>query len=399
MPDASALLLDDAPIPWDPLMPLEDPYPAYRRMRDEQPLFHHAGRDVWAFSRFEDIQRAARDWTRYSSREGNDHDDTYQLFAPAGDLAGVDPPVHTRLRSVFKQAFNPTAIREKFEPAIRVTSTRLVDRIVAADHADFAQDLARPLPGTMICTWLGFPEEDHPMLLDWFGNLLVRVPGQRELPASTLAARDHLRDYIGRAAEDRLAHPTDDLLGTMVEAHRAGVLSRDEIQGSSILLFLAGITTTAGLISNALFHLASRPEQVAILRAEPERLPNAIEEFLRFDPPIQTLMRTTAVDVDVEAYEAVIPAGAHVSLIWASANHDDRRWPDADQLDIAREPERNLAFGEGIHHCIGAPLARLEARIAFEELFSRIPDYEISGTPVRIMTPTDRAFERLPVSF
>ncbi|HLY13257.1 MAG TPA: cytochrome P450, partial [Candidatus Limnocylindrales bacterium] len=304
---------------------------------------------------------------------------------------------HTRLRSVFKQAFNPTAIREKFEPAIRVTATQLVDRIVASDHADFARDLARPLPGTMICTWLGFPEADHPMLLDWFGHLLDRVPGERELPPSTLAARDQLREYIGRAAEERLAHPRDDLLGTMVEAHRAGTLSRDEIQGSAILLFLAGITTTAGLISNALFHLATRPEQRRILRDEPDRLPNAIEEFLRFDPPIQTLMRTTA--HEVEAYDTVIPAGAHVSLIWASANHDDRRWPEPDRLDIAREPERNLAFGEGIHHCIGAPLARLEARIAFQELFSRISDYEISGTPRRIMTPTDRAFELLPVSF
>jgi cytochrome P450 len=397
MPKAEAPVLESSPIPWDPLLPLEDPYPTYRRMREEAPLFHHRGRDVWAFSRFEDVQRAARDWATYSSREGNDHDDTYQLFAPAGDLAGVDPPVHTRLRNVFRSAFNPTAIRDRFEPAIRLKATDLVDRFAGSGGADFAQDLPRPLPGSMICTWLGFPVEDHDQLLGWFGHLLDRVPGQRELPPSAIEARDNLRVYIGAAAAERIASPRDDLLGTMVQAHQAGVLSQDEIQGSAILLFLAGITTTAGLISNALFHLASRPDQWRLLRDEPERLPDAIEEFLRFDPPIQTLMRVTL--SDVEAHDQVIPEGAHVSLIWASANHDDRRWPEPDRLDITRDPARHLAFGEGIHHCIGAPLARLEGRIAFEELFRRIPGYELSGPPVRITTPTDRAFERLPVSF
>ncbi len=388
---------EGGPIPWDPLLPLEDPYPGYRRLRDEAPLYHHEGRDVWAFSRFDDVQRVARDWATYSSREGNDHDDTYQLFMPAGDVAGVDPPVHTRLRKVFRDAFNPTAVRERFEPPVRVRARELIDRFADAGRADFAQDLARPLPGQMMCTWLGFPAEDHPMLLDWFGHLLDRVPGQRELPPSTLHARDQLQAYVTEAAVERRVRPRDDLLSTMVQAEQAGQLSHDEILGSSVLLFLAGITTTAGLISNSLFHLERNPDQLALMRLEPSRIPTAVEELLRFDPPIQTLLRTTTRDVDVDG--TIIPEGAHVSLIWASANRDERRWVDPDRLDINREPLRHLAFGEGIHHCIGAPLARLEARIAFEELFSRIPEYTVTGPVQRITTPTDRAFEHLPVEF
>ena len=164
-----------------------------------------------------------------------------------------------------------------------------------------------------------------------------------------------------------------------------------------MLLFMAGITTTSGLISNSLLNLARFPDQREILRREPGRLPVAIEELLRFDAPIQTLVRATTRDVHVDG--STIPAGSRVNLIWASANRDERRWSDPDRLDITRGPQRHVAFGEGIHHCLGAPLARLEGRIALEELFKRVPEYAVSGPIVRISTPTDRALESLPVVF
>lgn len=387
----------DASVRWDPLVPLDDPYPVYRRLRDEAPLYHDEERGIWAFSRFDDVHRVARDWETYSSREGNDLDDGHQLFEPAGDLAGMDPPGHTRLRGALRLAFSPSRIKARFEPEIRLKARRLIDRFADRGSADLAQELARPLPAAMICTWLGFPDEDHPQLVDWFGHLLDRTPGQRALPPSALEARDRMRGYIEDAAADRRAAPGDDLLTTLVQAEAAGTISRDEIVGCSILLFMAGITTTSGLISNSLLNLDRFPDQRELLRREPERMPAAIEEFLRFDAPIQALLRTTT--KDVEESGVVIPAGAQVSLIWASANRDERRWPDPDRLDIARAPERHITFGEGIHHCIGAPLARLEASIAFEELFARIPTYAVTGPIRRITTPTDRALENLPVEF
>ena len=386
-----------APLHWDPLVVVDDPYPTYRRLRDEAPLYRDEERGIWALSRFEDVQAAARDWQTFSSSEGNDEDDGHRLFEPAGDLAGIDPPDHTRLRRALRTAFNPAEIKARFEPAARRKARDLVDRFADTGHADLARQLARPLPAEMICTWLGFPEADHPQLLDWFRHLLDRVSGQRELPSSALDARDNMRAYIADAAADRRVRPRADLLSVLVQAEADGTISRDEVLGCSVLLFMAGITTTSGLISNSLLHLAHFPDQAELMRAEPEVIPGAVEELIRFEAPIQTLIRTTTSTVESHGIE--VPKGVHVSLIWASANRDERRWSDPDRLDIKRVPERHVSFGEGIHHCIGAPLARLEARIAFEELFARIPAYTVSGPIRRVTTPTDRALESLPVEF
>jgi cytochrome P450 family 130 len=206
-----------------------------------------------------------------------------------------------------------------------------------------------------------------------------------------------MRVYVQDTARERRRTPRDDLMTFLVEAEAAGQLSPDELLGSSLLLFVAGITTTSGLISNSLLHLTRFPDQRAVIRDDRAALPVAVEELLRYDAPIQVLVRTTTRDVEVAA--SMIPDGSQVLLLWASANRDERRWHDPDRLDVTREPVRHAAFGDGIHHCLGAPLARLEARIAFEELFARIPDYAVSGPIVRVKTPTDRALERLPVEF
>jgi cytochrome P450 len=294
-------------------------------------------------------------------------------------------------------AFSPSTLRARFEPAVRAKANGLIDAFADSGRADFAWDFARPLPALTMFSWFGFPDDDHPQLLDWFGRMLERAPGERALPASALAARDRMRDYVGAAVEDRRVVPRDDLLTFLVEAHAAGQLTADEIVGSSILLFMAGITTTSGLLSNSLLHLERFPDQRELVRREPVRIPAAIEELLRYDAPIQALTRTTT--RDVESHGTVMPAGARICLVWASANRDERRWPEPDTLDFSREPQRHVAFGEGIHHCLGAPLARLEAKIAFEELLRRIPRYAVNGPVIRVGTPTDRALERLPVEF
>ena len=385
---------------WNPLVALDDPYPVYRRLRDEAPLHHDDRLDLWALSRFEDVQAAAKDWETFSTSVGgfgNDIDDTYQLFLPAGDLAGVDPPIHTRLRGALRLAFSPSGLRSRFEPIVRRKAIELIDGFVGTGHADFARDLARPLPGTTMFSWFGFPEADHPQLLAWFGEMLEREPGERALPNRAIAGRDRMRAYMQATAEERRIAPRDDLMSFLVEANEAGQISADELLGSSMLLFVAGITTTSGLISNSLLLLDRFRDQRALMRDDPSAIPPAIEELLRFDAPIQALARTATRDVPV--HDGVIPEGARVALLWASANRDERRWVDPDRLDIAREPQRHVSFGDGIHHCLGAPLARLEARIVFEELFRRIPEYAVCGPIVRIKTPTDRALESLPVEF
>jgi cytochrome P450 len=385
---------------WNPLVPLDDPYPVYRRLRDEAPVHHDPRLDLWALSRFDDVQGAAKDWETFSTSiggRGNDIDDTFELFLPAGDLAGVDPPLHTRLRGALRLAFSPSALRMRFEPIVRRKVVELVDGFADTGHADFARDLARPLPGTTMFSWFGFPEPDHPDLLAWFGEMLERDPGEAALPARALAGRDRMRAYMEAAAAERRRAPREDLMSFLVAANDAGQISADELLGSSMLLFVAGITTTSGLISNSLLHLARFPDQRDRLRDDPSVMPGAIEELLRYDAPIQALARTTTRDVDL--HDAVIPVGARVALLWASANRDERRWADPDRLDITRPVQRHVSFGDGIHHCLGAPLARLEAAIVFEELFRRIPDYAVAGPILRIKTPTDRVLESLPVEF
>lgn len=392
--------LGNPPVMWDSLVPLDDPYPVYRRLRDEAPVCLDARRTMWAVSRFDDVAAAARDWETFSSSagaSGNDVDDTYQLFEPAGDLPAADRPLHTRLRGALRLAFSPSALRARFEPAVRDRVHRLIDGFADAGTADFARDLARPLPARTMFTWFGFPDADHPQLLGWFEAMLQRVPGERALPPIALDGRDRMREYVSAAAAERRRTPREDLMTFLVEANKAGQMSNDELVGSSLLLFMAGITTTSGLISNSLLHLDRFPDQRELIRSDPAIIPAAIEELLRFDAPIQALARN--VTRDVELHGTVIPAGARVALLWASANRDERRWPDPDTLDLTRKPERHVSFGEGIHHCLGAPLARLEAKVLFEELFKRVPDYAVSGPIVRIHAHTDRGLERLPVDF
>ncbi|MEO5940341.1 MAG: cytochrome P450 [Candidatus Limnocylindrales bacterium] len=385
---------------WNPLVGLDDPYPVYRRLRDESPLHHDERTNLWALSRFDDVQAAAKDWETFSTSRGgrgNDVDDTYQLFLPAGDLAGVDPPIHTRLRAALRLAFSPSALRSRFEPIVRAKAIELIEGFADDGRADLARDLARPLPGTTMFSWFGFPEADHPELLAWFADMLERDAGESALPARALAGRDRMREYMQAAAAERRTAPREDLMSFLVEAVEAGQISADELLGASMLLFVAGITTTSGLISNSLLHLGRFPKQRDLMRTDPSVIPAAIEELVRFDAPIQALARTATRDVAL--HDSLLPEGARVVLLWASANRDERHWPDPDQLDIARAPQRHVSFGDGIHHCLGAPLARLEARIVFEELFRRIPEYEVSGPIVRIKTPTDRALESLPVEF
>jgi cytochrome P450 len=207
-----------------------------------------------------------------------------------------------------------------------------------------------------------------------------------------------LRSYILEAASERRRRPREDLLSAMVAAERARTIDREEIVGLSLILFVAGVTTTTALIGNSLHALANHPSERAKLVAEPARMSEAVEELLRFESPIQWLTRTTTAPVRLHGCE--IPQGGRIVMLFGSANRDERRWQDPDELDLFRSPERHLVFGDGIHFCVGAPLARLEGRLALEAVLATSPDYEVAG-PVepRFATPSERGLASLPLSF
>jgi cytochrome P450 len=373
----------------------EDPYPTYKRLRDECPVHYNPDRGLWSLSRYHDIQASARDWNTFSSVAGADLDDTGKLMGE-GDFLDTDPPRHDILRKSVRDHFTPKAINA-LEGRVRTRAGALLDALIGRGEADFAESYAWPLPAGMVCELLGFPDTEHAELLRLFMDSLRRVPGQAEIPAEAWQAAKTVRTYFADVAKERQLRPRSDVMTSLVAAVGSGDISSEEVLGICYLLFLAGIETTASLISNALLLLHDHPDQRQMLTRDLTMLPAAIEELLRFESPVQFIGRATT--REVKLHGTVIPEGGRVVFIYASANRDGRKFPDPDRLDLSRPPSRHLAFGEGIHHCIGAPLARLETRVALEVLLPRIPEYEVAGPVQRMYTHNAWGLERLPVKF
>jgi cytochrome P450 len=383
---------------YDPLDLEADPYPAYKRLRDTAPVYAGVtnGGEFWAISRFDDVQAVARDWERFSSAEGNDLDDTGLLFGAVGELTSADPPLHTRLRAVVKKEFGVRAVRIRLEEIVRETTRELITGLRDRDVVDLAADLAHPLPAAVMCGWLGFPARDRAQIAAWHAAMLGRLPGRVGLTEDGLHAGEEMRAYVRDALRGRRARPSDDLLSVLFEAMASGHLTETEALGATMLLFVAGTSTTSALISNSFLHLHRFGDQLQLLRRSPELIPQAIEELLRFDAPFQWFTRVATRDVDVDGVS--IAAGGRVVVIWASANRDERRWSRADELVVTRERQRHVSFGEGIHHCLGAPLARMEARIVLEEALPILVDYHPTGPVERRFTPSERSIVRLPLA-
>jgi cytochrome P450 len=319
-----------APPHFDPLQLYDDPYPLYRRLREEAPLYYSRERDCWVVSRYEDVSAVARDWETYTSTEGDDLDDTTMLFAPAGETAHADPPTHTRLRGAVQSEFRVKAVREMLTPAVRARVLRLIEEIRQYEEVDFVKQLALPLPGGAVCAWLGFAEEDHERLLGWWRAMAERSPGQIELPATAYTARDAMRAQVRDAILERSSRPRQDLLTAFAAAVSAGQLSEDEALGMTTQLFFAGIATTSALIGNSLLNLSDFEDQLRQLQRAPEQIPAGVEELLRFDPPVQWLTRVTT--REVELYGTTLPVGARVLMLWAAANRDEARCPSSPVL-------------------------------------------------------------------
>jgi cytochrome P450 len=319
-------------------------------------------------------------------------DDTLSLTGP-GNFISADPPEHDRLRRIVRHAFTPARVRE-LEQAVREEVRRAVRECVRG-RVDAADRLAWAVPVQVIARLLGADHVEPTALAGLLKRIIHRDQGSETVGAGPAAASRELGDLFGDLAERRRAQPRADLMSDIVRAEEARALRPGELRGLLILLFVAGTETVADFIGNALVVLHDHPGQRALLARDLARVPDAVEEILRFESPVQHQARTAT--RAVELHGALIPPGDRVVLLWGAANRDERRWDRAHELDLERPVQRNLAFGEGIHHCLGAPLARLEGRIVLEEVLTAMPEYRIAGPVERVPTHNTRGIARLPI--
>ncbi|HEX7290424.1 MAG TPA: cytochrome P450 [Conexibacter sp.] len=382
---------------FDPYAPsvIADPFPAYRVLREEHPVYRSERRDFWALSRAADVYEAMRDWPTFSSSKGMDLDETGSMFGP-GNFLNMDPPAHDQLRKVVRGSFSARRIGA-LEPMVRARVAELFDGFAGRETVDLAAELAAPLPLWMISELLGVPHADREQMGARIHAVLHREAGDPEIPPSAHRAHAELRPYFAALAAERRRDPREDALTEMVTARLDDApLSDEVILALCLTLFAAGSETVSNFVSNSLLVLAEHPDERAALFAEPAGIPTAIEELLRYESPVQNLVRTTMEPVVLHGVE--LPADSRMLLLLGSANRDERRVEGPDRLDLTREPRRHLAFGEGVHFCLGAPLARLQSRVVLEEIARRAPRYAVAGPVARVAKVNSRGLESLPVA-
>jgi cytochrome P450/ferredoxin-NADP reductase len=383
-----------------------DPFPVYRWMRDEAPVFYSEKWNWWALSRFDDVRAAALDPDTFLSYEGIDIDDTAKDQSGPGFLPDVDNPRHDQIRRIVQPQLLPQRVGER-EGVVRATVRRLIDAWRARGTVDLAKELAWPTPNEVFFDLLGLPESgpDRARLERWVHELKDRKPDDARLTPVARAATAGIQSYFVDLLNERRRNPRADLVTHVVTAEVDGVPFADdhiepasEVMGLMMVLFLGGVESTAGLIGTLFKLLAENPDQRAILRERPELIPDAVEEAIRIATPLQLVGRTTSREVTLHG--VTIPAGGRVVLVYGAANRDERRFADPDRFDVTRGKQRHLGFGEGMHGCIGAPLARLEAKIALEEALPLMGDYTITDTPERYRTtPNMYVWEHLNLAF
>lgn len=386
-------------VDYDPLWhsSSDHPYKVYAALREQEPVHYCPKRAVWVLSRFSDVQSALRDWRTFSSARGADIDSTGREVFGKGNLLDLDPPRHDQLRDVVRRTFTPRSI-EALRADVERTVERLIEAIRKQDRFDLVGDFAGQLTlHTGAGLILGVPQDDLPMVGRLLRATMTRRPGQPGIPAAAAGAGSALRGYLGALLDERRRRPGPDLLSSVAAASIDGEPLNDEAVGLCFLLLVASIDTTSSLISSCLAELARHPEQRRAIATEPELAASAIEETMRFESPVQYTVRTTTRQIEYE--HGAIPEHSRVVLLLAAANRDDRRWPAPDEFDIRRDAKRHLGFGEGIHFCLGAPLARLEGTVAIPAFLAQFPDYEIRP-PLERMTMFDlRGLARAPLAW
>ena len=381
--------MTDTELLFNPLQPgfIDNPYPHYQRMRDMDPVHEHP-LGFWLVTRYDDVSALLRSNLSVEARNlsGGLVADQVAEFSEVGNALSLsmldrDPPDHTRLRSLVTKVFTPKSIAA-LEPKITALVDESLDQIAEQQTVDLIEALAFPLPFAVISEMLGTPPTDHVRLRDLTGTLVrsLEVVTDPEVLRAIVAAEIELTAMMNEIIAWKRNNPADDLLTALIAAHHEGdQLTDDELVAQVLLLYVAGHETTVNLIGNGVLALLRNPDQLAFLRAQPDLAPNAIEEFLRYDSPVQQSRRITLAPHTIAGRE--IPAGMFVIAGLASANHDERHFgPDANKLRIDRENARTqVSFGAGPHHCLGAALARLEGRVAISRLVTRFPNLSSNG--------------------
>ena len=383
---------------YNPLLPevRENPYPYYAELRRNHPVYPIGEQGAVAVSRYEGVAFVLRNHEHFSSA-------AMGSLAGSGEmLIGSDPPGHTRLRSLVNRAFTPAMVAA-LELRIREVTAELLDRAGSPGEIELVSELANPLPVTIIAEILGVDPALRDDFKRWSHSTVSGSPGSRtasdEERSRVSKDRQEFSDYFRRAIEERRREPREDLISALVRAEdEEHALTADEVLAFTQLLLIAGNETTTNLIGNMVLALLEHPEQLQRVMDDRSLIPNTVEEALRYDSPVQFLFRVAAHDVELAG--TTIKQGTAVLPLYASANRDERKFPDPDRFDVTRSTQGHLAFGYGIHFCLGAPLARLEAKVALEELLNRCPRLaRNSATVDRLDSMFLRGLKQLPLTF
>jgi len=377
----------------------EDPYAVYARLRDEAPAYWNPGLEFWALTRFDDVLAGFRDVERFSSSNGVALESRGVTDGQFRQMIEMDPPEHTSFRKLVSRVFTTRRVDE-MEAQIRSVVSGYLDTIAPVGAADLVAEVSGPFPMEVISLILGIPESDRPGLRRCADQLMVRDDGRIEMPAEAIEGMLGLVGYfeadLRARRHDRRPGLVSDLLDLEVDGRS---LDEKELLGFCVLFVVAGHETTTKLLANAIELLAAHPDQRELLVDDPGLIPDAVEEVLRYRNSTQYMHRTLT--CDVECHGQTMHAGDSVLLVIGAANHDEREFgPTAAEFDIRRRPERHLAFGYGAHFCLGAALARMESKVALEEIHRRIPDYVVEHErAVRFHSGNVAGWTSLPITF
>jgi cytochrome P450 len=387
-----------------------NPHPGNHRLRAEDPVHWSDAWEMWVPTRYKDIRRILDDVERFSSTETSatrirrllervvPEPERSELleFWEMGGLFQSDPPEYRRYRSLMMKALAPRL--RGIETRVQAILDEILDPLLGLGHIDLVRDVAYPLPATVIFDLLGVDKDHRPAFRRWTSSLVMAVADQSG-QAAIQSAKDLREAYawLADVVKERRRSPHDDVISIIVNSEEFATMSHRDLLGTIVFLLLAGHETTANLIASGMFQLLQDRSKLEALRADPTLMGTAIEEFLRHESPIQTTARRTLVDVELDGQ--VIRAGQIVAIMHGAANRDPARFPDPDVCDIRRTPNPHLAFGHGVHFCVGAPLARLEGPIAIRTLIDRLAEAEIDGACTWRANTTFRGLEALPVGF